>query len=333
MIAISLCWRVGVTAAAVLTTLTAPLVAQNSPPGVGGNPPAGSPPVGLSTPAVDPQMPRGFPLPRDHQEYVEMLLDAWERSSGQVKRCVVAYQRTEYNPQLCQWRDPQSNQIAGCSVHRGEIRFQAPDKASFETDRAWDFAGPPAAEGQSPEYKEREDATLVKEKWICDGQMTYEFNFAAKRLTERTIPAEYQGDGLINSPLPFLFGAKRQQLLERFWIKVITPRGVEDEYWLEVYPKKQADAQRYQKVQVIITQRDFLPRSIVIFAPEYDEVNNPVFQHFEFGNRRINDQLSAISSFLDIFIRPQTPGGWTRVNGDIPETGTASQMDPAQKTR
>ncbi len=275
----------------------------------------------VSTTAA-PQLPEGFPLSPDHQQYIEQLLDAWERSSSQIKRCVVDFQRVEYNPELCNYRDPRSGSLAGSTVIQGEIRFQAPDKASYEADKIWDFAAPPAREGENPQYKQRADADLAREKWICDGEATYEFDFQNKRLYEQRIPSEYRGEGLVNSPLPFVFGAKKEVLLDRYWIKVITPRDVTDEYWLEIYPKRASDAQDYSKIQLVISQQDFLPRSMHIFAPGYDEVKNPVSRHIEFANRRINGQLTGISAFLNLFIRPKAPPGWETVDRTLPTVGT-----------
>jgi TIGR03009 family protein len=280
----------------------------------------------------EPNLPPGFPLPKDHSDYVIALLEAWEKSSSQISRCVVEFQRIEYNPAVCNYRDPKTGQLAGASVVQGEVRFQGPDKASYESLKFWDFAGPPPKDGDDPQYKLRDDEQLAHEKWICDGESIFEYDFKEKRLYETKIPAEFRGEGLVNSPLPFVFGAKKEVLLERYWIKVITPQGVDNEYWLEIYPKRISDAQDYQKIQLVITQEDLLPRSIHIFAPNYDEVQNPVSRHIEFANRRINGQIPAIATFLNLFIRPRTPFGWELIDRDIPRVGDNDQA-PAKVER
>ena len=280
----------------------------------------------------EPRLPPGFPLPQDHSDYVIALLEAWEKSSGHISRCIVEFQRIEYNPAVCNYRDPKSGQLAGATVVQGEVRFQGPDKASYEANKSWGFDGPPSKDGDDPKYKLIDDTELVHEKWICDGESIFEYDFKEKRLYETKIPAEFRGEGLVNSPLPFVFGAKKEVLLERYWIKVITPQGVDNEYWLEIYPKRISDAQDYQKIQLVITQEDLLPRSIHIFAPNYDEVTNPVSRHIEFANRRINSQIPAIATFLNLFIRPRTPFGWELVDRDIPRIGDNDQT-PAKAER
>ncbi len=273
--------------------------------------------------AADPIQPTWANLTVEHQEYIEMLLEKWQERSDQVKRFTCDFRRFDYDPLICNWRDPADNRLAAYSVVLGEIRFQNPGKASYEAVEAWIFDAPPKEAGKEPEYKKR-DSELSQEKWVCDGTATYEFDFVNKRLYESEIPVEYQGAGLVDSPMPFLFGANKQQILDRYWVRVITPRGVEDEYWLEAVPKRKSDAQNYQRVHIVISRQDLLPNSIHVFLSNYDEKTNPVSRHFQFGNRRVNDQLSGITSFLGLFVRPQTPINWTRVDKNTVQSDAAS---------
>lgn len=269
------------------------------------------------------------PLTAEHQQYIERLLEIWEQSSGQVKRYTCDYMCWEYDPEFCNWRDPRNNRLAAYMIKTGTIRFAAPDKARFETEQVWGFDGEPDNPGGEPKYAQRSEEEN-RERWICDGKAIYEFDFQNKRLYETSIPPEMQGEGLINSPLPFLFGAKKDQLLERFWIRVVTPQGAENEYWLEAWPKRREDAQNYQKLEVIIAREDFLPKSLHIYAPNYDAARNPVSRVFEFQNRKVNSNWSGVQDALGLFVRPQTPIGWTRV--DRSTMPTDSQMAPGSNT-
>ena len=261
-------------------------------------------------------------LTPDQSQYLDQLLDFWEQSSGQVKRYTCDFQRWEYNTTYCQYRNPQDNRLAAYTIARGTIRYAAPDKGMFETNQFWDFNGPPEKAGDSPQYEERTEAN--QEKWICDGRGIYEFDYANKRINELEIPAEMQGDGLANSPLPFLFGVEKEVILDRYWIRVITPAGVEDEYWLEAWPKRIDDARNYQKLEIVLARKDFLPKSLHVYATNYDKVKNPMSQAYEFGNRKINSSVAALQQFLRRFVRPQTPIGWKRINLDA----LASQSAP-----
>ena len=253
------------------------------------------------------------PLAADHLKYIDDLLGIWEQSSSQVKRYTCDYMCWEYDPEFCNWRAPGNNKLAAYMIKSGQIRFSDPDQARFETSALWGFDGPPAEPGQDPKYKQR-DKEENRERWICDGQAIYEFDFQNQRLYETTIPIQMQGKGLVNSPLPFLFGAKKEQILDRYWIRVITPQGAVNEYWLEAWPKRREDAQTYQKIELVIAKEDFLPKSLHIYAPNYDPVKNPVSRAFEFQNRKINSNWSNIQNALGWFVRPTTPIGWKRVD-------------------
>jgi len=271
---------------------------------------------------------RPFPqLPPEQEKYLHNLLDYWQQSSDQVKQYICDFQRFEYDTAIVNYRDPGSNQLAAHSIATGQIRYAAPDRGYFETTNMMDFKAPPKAPGQDADYARR-DSSGPLEKWICDGRNIYEFDFDAKRLYETEIPKNMQGDGLANSPLPFLFGANKALLLDRYWVRVITPEGATNEYWLEAFPKRVEDARNYSKIEIIIAEQDFLPKAMHVYSPQYDpKKNNYGSRYFAFGNRRVNAKSSQIQDFFGIFVRPQTPitGGWKRV--------TRTALEQQQATR
>ena len=271
---------------------------------------------------------RPFPqLPPEQEKYLHDLLDYWQQSSDQVKQYVCDFQRFEYDTEIVNYRDPGTNQLAAHSIATGQIRYAAPDRGYFETTGMVDFKAPPKAPGQDAEYARR-DTNGPLEKWICDGRNIYEFDFDLKRLYETEIPKSMQGDGLANSPIPFLFGANKALLLDRYWVRVITPEGAANEYWLEAFPKRIEDARSYSKIEIIIAEEDFLPKAMHMYSPQYDpKKNNYGSRYFAFGNRRVNAKSAQIQDFFGLFVRPQTPitGGWKRV--------TRSALEQQQATR
>ncbi len=275
-----------------------------------------------------PTQPEWWPLPDDQAEHVSQLLDYWQKSSDQVKQCKCDFTQWDYDPTNCAYRDPQSKELAAFRVWRGELRYAAPDKAMFETTELWKFV----MKNDLPDMEKSEDQDL-KLKWICDGKCTYNYDFINKVLTDIEIPSEFQGEGLVNSPLPFLFGANRETMLNRFWIHPITPASATDEYWLEAIPKRLEDARTYSRVEIIISQKDFLPKSMVIFAPGYHPKENPSSHAFVFENRRING-FAAVQDFFRVFIRPQTPIGWSRVEQKpFADDSVAAQKEELERTK
>lgn len=256
---------------------------------------------------------RPFPqLEADHAQFLDRILDLWQQSSVQVKQYTCDFRRWDFDPTYCNYRDPQDNRLSAFQISDGMVRYANPDKGMFETTAVYDFT---REEGMAPEYKPRKNEAQNHEKWICDGKSIYEFDFANKKLYEMGIPAEMQGNGLVNSPLPFLFGVDKQVIKERYWIRVITPQQVQDtEVWLEAFPKNIDDARNYQRLEIILSRTDWMPQMLHIYMPNYDERTNPISRVFQFGNRKINSQLHKFQDVMGFFVRPQTPFGWDRVD-------------------
>lgn len=260
----------------------------------------------------DPVAPGFLPLAPDHEQFLGQLLDHWEKTSSQIKRLTCEFQRWDYDPTYCNWRNPGDNRLAAARIVRGKIQYGAPDKADSQSLETWEFAGTKDNAGVEAHYRQNA-AEEARERWMCDGTAIFEYDFSNKKLYEIAIPAELQGEALSQSPLPFLFGAKRTEMQERFWMRVSTPQGVGNEYWIEAWPKRRDDAVNYQRVEIVISGEDFLPKSIHIYSRDYDAARSPVSHHFEFSNKRVNDQLTGIRDFFGVFIRPQTPIGFERV--------------------
>lgn len=267
-----------------------------------------------ATPAI--VLPAGFPLSAEHSKYVNDLLDYWEQSSLAVKKYKCKFQRFEYDTSIVAYRDPQTQVLAAYSQAFGEIRFAEPDRARFETTKILDFKAPPQKQGDLPTYLERPNESKdVLERWVCDGKTVYDFDFKQKRMYESEIPKDLRGN-VAHSPLPFVFGANKKQILERYWVRSITPRGAKNEYWLEIYPKRIEDARTYSKIEVVIANEDWLPKAIHLYSPQYDPSNgNYSSRYFLFENREVNGRLAKLTDWMGSFIKPQLPlfGGWKTI--------------------
>ncbi|MDG1875067.1 MAG: hypothetical protein P8J27_14235 [Mariniblastus sp.] len=257
--------------------------------------------------------PEGFPLSAEHTQYVDDLLSYWEQNSNAVSKYKCNFRRFTYDTDIVDWRAPQSNQLAAHEVAFGEIRFAAPDRARYETTRVMRFAEPPQQPGGEAKYKESE-GNSEHERWICDGTRIYEFDFQNKRLTESEMPQEMQGN-IAESPLPFIFGGNKTQVLKRYWVRSATPKGVENEYWLELYPKRIQDARVYSKIELVIAKEDFLPKAMHMYDAQYNPAKgNEASKYFTFESRQVNNQLDKFKDALGLFVRPKLPDPtWKRV--------------------
>lgn len=263
-----------------------------------------------------PQPPFGQ-LSAEHQKYLDSVLNYWEHSSNQIKVYQCEFTRWEYDPVFARYIDPKTGKLVAKTISTGEIKYSAPDKGLFSVANAYRFT-PPAKQGEKPQYVPREE---TMEKWICDGRSVFEYDQDRKRLVVRPIPTDMQGEAIVDGPLPFLFGAKVDKIKTRYWLRVITPEGKTDEYWLQAYPKRPEDAARYKKVEIIIAKEDFLPKAIHIYDVNYDARRNPARTAFTFEDRKVNPfdlgKFDVLKLWSRDFYDPKTPRGWKRETIDF----------------
>ncbi len=270
--------------------------------------PAGAPRQGAA-PAIapPPRVPVApFQLTPPQEEYLNQVLNYWEFKSRQVERFRCKFTRWEYDPVFGP-RDP----FTAKTESAGSIMYSAPDKGLFHIEKTFHYVAP-ANPNEQPRYEEREGE--VGEHWVCDGQSVFEYNHQQKKLVQHELPPEMRGQAIANSPLPFIFGANANQIKERFWMRIITPREAQGEYWLEAYPRHQADAANYQKIEIILDETDYLPKAIQVFDPTYDARRNPKRTAFVFEQREANWNvtLQKLNLFHKEFYEPSLPSGWKK---------------------
>ncbi len=234
----------------------------------------GAPQTRPAQPAA-PQAP--FVLDAQQQQHVDWVLKAWEQRSAQVKTFICKFVRREYDEVFGQGDEPTHTDY-------GEIRYEAPDKGLFWV--------------REPENRQ--------ERWVCDGDSVFEFNFVAKKLTEYELPPELRGKAIANSPLPFLFGATAESLRQRYFLRLITPSDRPNEVWLQAYPKFREDAANFSRAELILAGREMTPFALQLYLP-----NGKTRLSYVFEDIRVNPTLT---NFLqrDPF-RVSTPSGWERV--------------------
>ncbi len=263
------------------------------------------------------------PLPKQHQEYLDQVLKYWEHSSSQIKRYRCQFTRWEYNPVFGPRQDPRTGVTPANTIATGRVQFQTPDKGMYEVQKLFAYEAPRVAGGE-PQYVPQQAEGF--EKWICDGKSVFEFDYQQKKLHQQELPAQLQGKAIADGPLPFLFGAKVSKIKSRYWIRVITPKDVQGEYWLEAFPKRGEDARNYKRIEIYIAQEDFLPKGMRIFPPNFNAKTNPSSTAFTFEKRDINfidpKKLDVLQIFSRAFHSPNPPNReWQHVlynaNGQV----------------
>jgi len=253
---------------------------------------------GLAPGAMAPQAgppqppPPPFTLTPAEETRLDRVLLFWEQSSQNVKTFRCKFTRWEYTPV---WgNQPRQDE--------GELRYTAPDKAVY------------AIEGGRAREDKRE------EKWICDGKSIFQYDFQKKQVIEHRLPPELQGKSIANGPVPFLFGAKAEQLKRRYWLRIVTPPDAKNEVWLEAHPRTIEDAQSFKWAEVILAVREneVQPSAVQVYHPNGKDrtvyafrdvvVNKPDLRHV----------------FEDPF-HARVPSGWQKVLEEAPQLPSAAQ--------
>ena len=257
---------------------------------------------------------RPFPELADEEKgYLIRVLDHWQAQSEGIDLYECQFDRYMYDNALTNYRDPKTQELSADSVARGIIRFSKPGKALYETKSLYKFVGHEKAPAETSPYMPISDMKQA-EKWVTDGEKIYEFDYEAKRIYETKLPPEMRGGrgAIENSPIPFLFGARKDQILDRYWVRVVTPQNAEGEVWLEAWPKRADDAQNYLKVEIILSIEPFLPKAVHMYMPQYNpRKNNYSSVYIAFSDQKVNSTLNKLKNIINSFVRPSLPGlGW-----------------------
>jgi TIGR03009 family protein len=254
------------------------------------------------------------------QQFVLQTLQEWERTSANVQTFSSEFERWEYNNVFGAQKDEPMVKSTG------NLSFSKPDKGSFKIEKINRWTQPdPATAAPDAKGDWVHQPHEVGEHWVCDGKAVYEYNHRDKQLQVLTIPPEMRGQGIVDGPLPFLFGAKANELMNRYWIR--TEQSGPADIWLKAYPRRLSDAANYKSVDVMLDRKTMQPKAIRVELPSGQE------QHlYMFKNPKINEKNLG-TWFSGLFSAPRTPLGWKRVMADEAPAGpqAANPQAPVQR--
>jgi len=250
-----------------------------------------------------PRKPRDpFQLTAEQQAVVDLVLRTWEAKQKGIKTFSCEFTLWEYGGTLRNDNEPRSS-------NDGALYYAPPDKGRYEVfDK----------DGNSLEH------------WVCDGRAIYEFKTANKELVEHSLPEEMRGKAIADTPLPFVFGSTAEKMRQRYWMRVTTlaNQGNENflkkgQIFLEAIPKFKHDAANFQKVEIILNERDMLPYAINQFLPSHTP-KNPSRKAYEFRAHKVNGGMDQFNRF---FSKPRKPLGWKYV---VEKPGEPASDDKVQ---
>jgi TIGR03009 family protein len=217
------------------------------------------------------------------QRELDRILQFWSDSSEKIDRLEGQHVRIVYDVLAEVERQA-----------KGEFAYEKPDKgrmdvASVEITDAMLKARQREASNSLAEKrpskvrlkKNGEPFDLVKEQqemWSCDGQRIYSIDIESKEAQVAQLPPDMQGTNIMHSPLPFLFGMKPEEAKRRFSMsfkgdKFDPKTGVAK---IVILPRLPQDARNWQKAELILDLKEFLPVAVQLTDPPGTKVT--VFQ-------------------------------------------------------
>jgi TIGR03009 family protein len=235
---------------------------------------------------------------------VQKLLAYWESHTKDIQTFRCEFTRWEYDPVFGPKDRPKTQS-------NGKICFASPDRGLFKEEVVKHFT-PSNKEGDSPTYETRPGD--IGEYWVCDGKSVYEYRAQVKTVVEMKLPPEMQGSAISNSPLPFLFGAKAEELNQRYWIRELPPLSGYKAYRLEALPRT-AEANDFLRAEILLDQEEFLPVAMKLEKTRHQD-GTVSYSAFRFEDRQVNSATDKLANFVQLFVEPKIPFSWKKVVED-----------------
>ncbi len=239
------------------------------------------------------------PLTEVQQQYLDQVLDVWEKRTAEVQRYQCEFTRWEYEPTM--------HPTAPTRIAKGVLKFAAPDKGLFRVDESETIVD----KSPNPKYAVNPEQRFG-EYWICDGEWIHDLDRNQEKATKTQLPPELRGKQIYLSPLPFLFGVKASEIKQRYWVRTVAPPEGSEDVWVEAFPKSADDSGNYSRVQVVLDRSTCLPTALIVFLPNW----RPGQEHreiYQFSKQVTNWSFLNILKqklFLQEFIPTKLPSSW-----------------------
>lgn len=199
------------------------------------------------------------PAPQTMQVSVEMeqVLQAWEVKSAKFQRLQGTHDRYVYQPTV------------GLEVRAtGQYFFEAPDRGRIDIEPV---KIPEGTEGSRSDLQGRpmRVTSAELEIWVADGAQVLGLtdSLGEKNYSRVEIPPNMRGENVADGPLPFLFGISAAKMKARYRLEFgpqhnLDPAKGATAVHVVAYPTRPADAQNWQRAEVLLEPKYFLPRAI-----------------------------------------------------------------------
>ena len=199
---------------------------------------------------------------------LEALLQAWSQNNAKIQKLQGEHHRHVYDLVF---------NVEKRSM--GVFYYEAPGKGRIDLKPAPIRNGEVSGKIDKAAGKPFKLQADRAEKWICDGKVIWQVNDVAKQVDVYAIPAENQGQNIMDGPMPFLFGMPPDKAKMRYVLTLIeeTPQMA----MIKVLPRWQVDAVNWREAQIILDKKLYLPTAVKLIDPAGNQETVYRFEKFE----------------------------------------------------
>lgn len=191
-------------------------------------------------------------------------------------------------------------------ISRGRFYYEGPDKGRI------DVTPEPVQQNQTVKgpggivFNVKPD---TPERWVCDGEQILKIDEATKEYEVLPIPAEHRGANIMDSALPFLFGMPPAAAKQRYSMKLVSRD--ETAVFLEIRPKKKVDAANWQRADVKLDAKTFLPTAVQLIDPAGNGITVFKFEETQVNPNKILEIFKGnpFKPILIAYRQAQSPAG------------------------
>ena len=195
---------------------------------------------------------------------LEAVLKKWEQESSKIKSLHGTQSRSEFNPIFEQEK-----------VSRGPFFLEMPDKGRIDLLEVKVKDGAKSRRTRKKDGEPWELISAPAQRWICAGDSILMIDEEDKTYKRDMIPEEQRGKNIVNSPLPFLFGTKADDLKRRFDMELRS--NTAEAATILAYPKLTMDQENYRVARITLDKKRYVPNEVRML----DDNNFEVVYTFE----------------------------------------------------
>ena len=252
-----------------------------------------------------------FFLSADEQRELDEFLMRWERYSTTINRYDVNFNLFIYDSTI-----PGAEPNKPHKVAFGYFKYNAkPRRFVYVVEGEWQ---------ESKQVKRNDNTNVHAEKMVIDEKSVYLYDYNAKIVRKINIPPELIGKGIADSPLPLIFGAKADDLKQRFSMRIANVAGRDDLIWLHARPLQIEDQQEFKEIEILLDKRSLTAQGL----KQWD-INDKAYRAFQLTQPQINPVIPNVMDHIKNWFTADTPRGWRMDEQNYSPSQTSPPPIPA----